>query len=328
MSIFNLHYNLLKNTILNTINLSNCSQLDIIGDIHGYCTALITLLDKMGYKEIEPYNYTHPEGRKVIFIGDYIDRGKEILKTLRIVRTMQENGNAFVVMGNHEYNFLCYNYINEKGESFRTLEKKTEGEKLTDLELGDEKWSFLNWMAELPLFFENEFCRCVHAHWDQNSIDIIRKRGIAKLDQQGLRQLHADTELLEAYEIVTKGAEINIPQGYHYTDKNGIFRKEARKMWWLTQPGNTMGTMYASLPDHLKDIPVEVDHDAFEIQYKHDEKPVFFGHYWMNEKDFDIIRENICCVDFSIAKDGVLAAYRFSGESDLKVQHLLHHMML
>ncbi len=46
---------------------------DIIGDIHGYASALKALLHKMNYTEVNGV-WEHP-GRKVIFVGDYIDRG-------------------------------------------------------------------------------------------------------------------------------------------------------------------------------------------------------------------------------------------------------------
>lgn len=311
---------------MNSIERSNFSHFDIIGDIHGYGSALVQLLQSMGYTEIEKYNYAHPEGRKVIFIGDYIDRGPEILMTLRIVRTMQENGSALAIMGNHEFNFLCYHYTDEEGNYFRKQSKKTGEENYTDIELAEEKEDYLNWMSRLPVFFENEVCRCVHAHWDQKSIDLIRGRGITVLDEQGLRALHADEELLEAYEIVLKGAEIDIPEQYHYTHK-GVLRKKARRQWWSDKPGNTMGTNFATLPEHLLDIPFEMNPNEFVIHYKDEEKPVFFGHYWMVPKDFNILRNNICCIDFSIAKAGVLASYRFSGEKRLMFEQLIHHAL-
>ncbi|MEQ8240402.1 MAG: metallophosphoesterase, partial [Cyclobacteriaceae bacterium] len=56
---------------------------DIIGDIHGHCEELEVLLDALGYQEIED-SWVHPEGRKVIFVGDYIDRGPQILETVRL----------------------------------------------------------------------------------------------------------------------------------------------------------------------------------------------------------------------------------------------------
>ncbi|MDH3441675.1 MAG: metallophosphoesterase, partial [Gammaproteobacteria bacterium] len=47
--------------------------LDIIGDIHGEFDALMNLLDVLGYDE----EGQSPEGRKIVFLGDLIDRGPD-----------------------------------------------------------------------------------------------------------------------------------------------------------------------------------------------------------------------------------------------------------
>ncbi|MBL4648156.1 MAG: hypothetical protein JKY03_00365 [Aureispira sp.] len=44
--------------------------------------------------------------------------------------------------------------------------------------------------------------------------------------------------------------------------------------------------------------------------------PVFLGHYWLKRAP-NLYRNNICCLDYSIAKNGFLCAYRFSGERQL-----------
>lgn len=62
-------------------------MIDFIGDIHGHASKLKQLLSDMQY-ELKNGAYHHLE-RKVVFIGDYIDRGLEIKETLDI---RQENG--------------------------------------------------------------------------------------------------------------------------------------------------------------------------------------------------------------------------------------------
>lgn len=47
---------------------------DLIGDIHGQHDKLTTLLRRLGYQSVGD-GFRHPEGRRVIFLGDYIDRG-------------------------------------------------------------------------------------------------------------------------------------------------------------------------------------------------------------------------------------------------------------
>ena len=78
---------------------------DLIGDIHGHADELIALLKKLGYSLINGV-YNHPD-RKIIFLGDYIDRGPQIRKTLQIVKDMVDAGNALAIMGNHEFNALA-----------------------------------------------------------------------------------------------------------------------------------------------------------------------------------------------------------------------------
>src|SRR3954452_17311673 len=62
---------------------------DIIGDIHGCCDELEALLNQLGY-EVMAFApggpalasgpaYTHPQGRKAVFVGDLVDRGPRIL---------------------------------------------------------------------------------------------------------------------------------------------------------------------------------------------------------------------------------------------------------
>jgi hypothetical protein len=79
---------------------------DIIGDVHGHAEALEALLTRHGYVS-HGRGYRHPE-RKLIFLGDLIDRGPNIRRTVEIARAMVDAGDAIVVMGNHEFNALCY----------------------------------------------------------------------------------------------------------------------------------------------------------------------------------------------------------------------------
>jgi hypothetical protein len=47
-----------------------------------------------------------------------------------------------------------------------------------------------------------------------------------------------------------------------------------------------------------------------------DDKNVFFGHYWLQGEP-TLYRNNICCLDYSVAKEGKLVAYSLNGESIL-----------
>lgn len=73
---------------------------DIIGDVHGCFDELVELLKKLGY--MEERGFCHPEGRKLIFLGDLVDRGPKIPEVLRLVMSMVAKNCAFCVLGNHD----------------------------------------------------------------------------------------------------------------------------------------------------------------------------------------------------------------------------------
>lgn len=80
---------------------------DIIGDIHGCCDELELLLDKLGYVRTDGV-YSHPEGRKAAFLGDFCDRGERSADVLRLVMDMVKSGNAIAVPGNHDVKLVKY----------------------------------------------------------------------------------------------------------------------------------------------------------------------------------------------------------------------------
>ena len=56
---------------------------DVVGDLHGHAGQLHRLLAKLGYlKDSSGESYLHPDGRQVIFLGDFINRGPEVDEVL------------------------------------------------------------------------------------------------------------------------------------------------------------------------------------------------------------------------------------------------------
>jgi len=75
---------------------------DIVGDIHGCCDELEQLLVELGYELGADGAYAHTEGRRVIFVGDLVDRGPRIVDSVRLVKSMVDAGTALCVPGNHD----------------------------------------------------------------------------------------------------------------------------------------------------------------------------------------------------------------------------------
>jgi protein phosphatase len=81
---------------------------DIIGDVHGCFEELTELLKKLGYDVHYDNKYVvrHPEGRKVIFLGDFVDRGPQTPDVLKLAMDMTEAGMAWSVPGNHDVKLM------------------------------------------------------------------------------------------------------------------------------------------------------------------------------------------------------------------------------
>lgn len=75
---------------------------DIIGDVHGCADELRELLARLGYDE----DGAHPDGRRVVFLGDLVDRGPKVSEALSIAMHMVREHGALCVQGNHEAKVL------------------------------------------------------------------------------------------------------------------------------------------------------------------------------------------------------------------------------
>jgi protein phosphatase len=78
---------------------------DIIGDVHGCFDELVELMATLGYAVTpkgDQYSVSSPQGRKLIFVGDLVDRGPGTVQVLRLVIGLVQSGQAFCVPGNHD----------------------------------------------------------------------------------------------------------------------------------------------------------------------------------------------------------------------------------
>ncbi|HBW38451.1 polynucleotide kinase-phosphatase [Desulfosporosinus sp. BICA1-9] len=75
--------------------------LDFIGDIHGCYSEYLELLDKLGYLQNEEGLYVHPEGRKLVSVGDILGRGPQSIECLKFFINHVEKELAYMVDSNH-----------------------------------------------------------------------------------------------------------------------------------------------------------------------------------------------------------------------------------
>lgn len=298
---------------------------DLIGDIHGQHDKLLALLGTLGYSPRgdrsrgEFAGWTHPERRKIIFLGDYIDRGPKIREVLFEVRAMVEAGDALAIMGNHEYNAVLYQMPDGKGGWLRARwgkNKENHAATLAAFAGREEEWAgWIEWMKRLPMFLDLGGLRAVHASWDARRIEWLRGQDLAGEDF--LRASADKTSLAYlAVEHVLKGPELDLPEGKFYVDKESVRRKRIRARWWGL-PDGPVPVGQLAMPE-----PVEIEEEVSAEtvrdlpNYGPDEPPVFFGHYWMPpQRPKAPLAPNLASLDYSAGLgEAPLVAYRWDGE--------------
>ncbi|MEX2445412.1 MAG: metallophosphoesterase [Alkalispirochaeta sp.] len=310
---------------------------DIIGDIHGHADALERLLRALGYRYRNGAWRFPGRTRRAVFVGDFIDRGPDIRRTVEIAQRMLDHDTAWAVMGNHEYNALLWHTLDSEGSWLRRHDAVHFAQHAATLHQYHQDPRALNellqWIVTLPLFLEHDSFRVVHAAWDERAIADVRATPCATADHDFLeRSAVAGFRESAIAEHLFKGVEIPIPQGFWYRDKEGTPRYKTRTRWWIDPAEQallrerhgtiTMGMVAMPPADReLAELPLESTALAHLPGY-HDPRPVFVGHYWLTGVPAPFT-DRIACVDYSIARRGSLCAYRFDGELPLTADRFL-----
>ena len=287
---------------------------DLIGDIHGHADELEELLQKLNYSKDSNDVYHHPT-RKVIFAGDFIDRGPKIRTVLQIAKRMTDAGNALAVMGNHEFNILSYHTKNKVGEYLRPHhEKNRQQQQATEdafKNYPDEWKMYLEWMMQLPVWLDLGNLRVIHACWHSEHLSKVKKALQGSQLTPDFLQASATKGNweYESIEILLKGIEQELPDGQLFHDKDGHERRAMRVQWWkfpkdLTFQEYGLGATFSNKP-----IPTKWSDNFY---YKPSDVPVFMGHYWLKAEVPQLQSPSVCCLDYSVAKGGHLVAYRWN----------------
>lgn len=296
---------------------------DLVGDVHGQSDELEKLLIKMGYA---PFGngYRHHE-RTLIMVGDLIDGSSSVSgqqRVIEIARSMVHHGDAQVVMGNHEFNAICYATKMDSNHYVRPHSEKNQRQHRLFLEafpFGTEPyWQAIEFFKSMPLWIETPSYRVVHACWN----DVAMKRLASELDAQNcfyeesfIHRFGAEEQpLFDDVELILKGPEIPLPDGMSFQDKYGNIRTRSRVRWWNNDQA-LFQTVEAEIGAQDRHNVSETYRLASSYCYQ-SSLPVFFGHYWISPEDFNYEGYNApaVCLDYSVARrGGVLMAIRLNG---------------
>ena len=301
---------------------------DIIGDIHGCATALKQLLHKLGYRESGQGFVYHDRNRprQAIFVGDLIDRGSEVVETLHIVQTMWDQGNAQVVMGNHELSDIAWHTPYQQGfirprdeRGYRQLQATLEQFQQQPHRLIE----YVEWFRELPLFLELDNFRVVHACWDHGLIKQYQQQYSSRLlvDEILYGVVEKQSFAARFLERTTRGISLPLPDGYQMLNNAGFPRHRFRVKFWCD-----MADTYEDLVFQPDPIPLEVAQQPVSaadreqlLFYSNKEKPLFVGHYWLEGMP-NTLKDNIACLDYSAVNGNLLVAYRIQHNDSALLQ--------
>jgi len=143
--------------------------LDIVGDVHGEIDALTGLLEHLGYDA----DGGHPDGRRLVFVGDLTDRGPDSPAVLRKVMALVGSGRAQCIIGNHELNLL--RDVDKHGNGWWVSPDEPSEFPAVSIATAD-KAGIHRFLAGLPLALERTDLRVVHACWNAAAVATLRRR--------------------------------------------------------------------------------------------------------------------------------------------------------
>ena len=146
---------------------------DVVGDVHGEIEALQHLLQHLGYGQ----DGSHPDGRRLVFLGDLTDRGPDSPAVVRLVQRLVDTGRARCVLGNHDLNLLLGDKKPENPWFFGSEFRDDQTGDVIPQVLADEptRQEILAFFRRLPLCLERQDLRVVHACWDPLMVELARQ---------------------------------------------------------------------------------------------------------------------------------------------------------
>ncbi|MGB0952118.1 MAG: metallophosphoesterase [Planctomycetota bacterium] len=234
--------------------------LDIVGDVHGECSALEDLLQHLGYGP----DGDHPDHRFLVFVGDLVDRGPDSPGVVRLVKRLRDAGNALCLVGNHELNLLLgkeragNEWFFGEPQFLRGTEQAIP-QVIADDAMREEMLLFLQ---TLPLAAQRDDLRVVHACWQAEAIASLED------ENRSLVDLFYDSEKSITQACIRDGEKPDsIVADLARQNQNPVTVLTSGMEAPTAEPFRAGGQMR------------RVERVAWWRSYR-DQVPVVFGHYW------------------------------------------------
>jgi hypothetical protein len=288
------------------------SPIDLIGDVHGELDALMLLIKNLGYDQ----NANHPEGRRLVFVGDLVDRGPKSISLLKVVKSWIDAGKVQCILGNHEFNILKSG-IHTRDERHGNLWFLGREEGMSPenpdfihpqelASLSDRKW-IIDFFDTLPIALENQDLGVVHACWHQDSINQLKRdemighTDVTRLYKKYRNRIYEKIEALNVTDHTQKSMmkqNLNplkvLTSGFeelHHTPyyAGGRTRYAKRSRWWDDYQGKKIIIGHYWRKRQVIDT-TDLPADKAEV-------PEMFDHHypfhWIGKGD-------VMCIDYSV----------------------------
>jgi len=264
------------------------AELDIVGDVHGMIATFRAMLDALGYARAGG-RWGHPEGRRLVLIGDLVDRGPDPLGCLELAMELERDGCGQMILGNHELNALTF-LAGLREPSPKNLRQLAVT--LAQIQAAPARWARCReFLLGCPLWLllDQGRLRVVHACWAWGALGADQLP--ARLGTQAaLREVAEGGALFSLVECCLKGPEQ--PATARIVDTDGHARAEQRVPWWESYPASAPRVVFGH----------------YGFPWRHSAQPVP-DPTWLGPG------RNAACVDFGVGRRERLVALRLGGSA-------------
>ena len=295
--------------------------IDVVGDVHGELPALQALIAKLGYTP----EGIHPEGRRLVFAGDLVDRGPYSPETLHYVMALVKAGKAQMVAGNHELNFLKKDYHEGTGWSYWAHCPKEQKFEPCSKATPEDLATFHDFLNNLPLMLVNDSMAVVHASYSDEAATTLaecpEQTILGALNYFKVKRDESavfcdlQTEATKAFSLFDElDDSVQPPEHVHKLLADYYYVKQLLNPITYTLAGREVKTPE---PFYIGGKWRFVRRDPWWRKYE-EEKQVVIGHYWRTPSpsahDFEKLfygvspygwmgpRANVFCIDYSVGR--------------------------
>lgn len=176
---------------------------DVVTDIHGLLLEFLALLAKAGWV-YENGRLSHPQGRKLLVLGDLVDRGPYSLEVLALLERAVADGVAIVLRGNHDHKLMrFYDQARRDGvERWGSHSNAETGMKLLSLKK-EEADRLVNFIRRMPTHVTWERDKIAFVHADVHRFDPLATPAETMMygDSARGKRVDSDAEYAKRFEM-------------------------------------------------------------------------------------------------------------------------------